>query len=86
MTLLCAPEMDSDAKRKGRQMAIDGGDYTAYAAHGAYSDLFHPRPVGDPWPDAAEKRITALERKVATLETLVHRLLNAGEVAEDDGR
>lgn len=49
--------------------------------------------AGIPWPDSAEQRITALEREQATqaiqlahLARLVHRLLNAGEVAEDDGK
>lgn len=74
-------------------MPIDSGDYT-------YDNLFHPQPVREPWPDEAEKRIASLEEttgstdwnlkallaRVEHLERVVHRLLNAGDSAEDDGR
>lgn len=42
--------------------------------------------VGVPWPETAERRIAALEKRLRELERIVHRLLNAGEAVEDDGK
>jgi hypothetical protein len=53
----CVRRRDTQARRKGKKMDhIDSGDYT-------YDKLFHPQPVGEPWPDVAERKITALERE-----------------------
>ena len=66
-------------------MAIDSGDYT-------YDKLFHTRPVGEPWPEQADKRLEALEAQaiaddariekleahVKHLEAIIHKYINQG--------
>lgn len=65
-------------------MHVDGDDYTYQAPPTVAPALrqFDLRPLPerfDTWCTALERRIENAERRIAHLELLIHRLLNAGE-------